>query len=144
MATHYHILAWEIPWTEEPVGYSPLGCKESDRTEQLSTNLMFFLYSLVSYYFIFLSEFKLYTPICQVLIYMYKYIDFLHLPFVLFIVYSWPVSIYLFIYIVLITKVLISGWQSHLLLFFKQIFMDTLKFILKNEHVKYFVKISHF
>ena len=70
------------------MGYSPLGCKESDRTEQLSTNLMFFLYSLVSYYFIFLSEFKLYTPICQVLIYMYKYIDFLHLPFVLFIVYS--------------------------------------------------------
>ena len=23
MVTHYHILAWRIPWTEEPVGYSP-------------------------------------------------------------------------------------------------------------------------
>ena len=23
------ILAWEIPWTEEPGGCSPLGCKES-------------------------------------------------------------------------------------------------------------------
>ena len=29
MATHYSILAWEIPWTEEPGGlqYSPWGCK---------------------------------------------------------------------------------------------------------------------
>ena len=23
MATHSDIFAWEIPWTEEPVGYSP-------------------------------------------------------------------------------------------------------------------------
>ena len=23
MATHSSILAWRIPWTEEPVGYSP-------------------------------------------------------------------------------------------------------------------------
>ena len=27
MATHSSILAWEIPWTEEPGGYSPWGCK---------------------------------------------------------------------------------------------------------------------
>ena len=28
MATHASILAWEIPWTEEPGGlYSPWGCK---------------------------------------------------------------------------------------------------------------------
>ena len=27
MATHSHILAWEIPWTEELADYSPLGCK---------------------------------------------------------------------------------------------------------------------
>ena len=33
MATHSSILAWEIPWTEEPGGYSPWGCKESDPTE---------------------------------------------------------------------------------------------------------------
>ena len=30
MATHASILAWKIPWTEEPVGYSPCGHKESD------------------------------------------------------------------------------------------------------------------
>ena len=30
-ATHSSILAWEIPWTEEP-GYSSWGCKELDMT----------------------------------------------------------------------------------------------------------------
>ena len=32
-AAHSSILAWRIPWTEEPVGYSPLRHKESDMTE---------------------------------------------------------------------------------------------------------------
>ena len=31
MATHSSILAWRIPWTEDLVGYSPWGTKESDR-----------------------------------------------------------------------------------------------------------------
>ena len=35
MATPSIILAWKIPWTEEPVDYSPRGHKESDMTEQL-------------------------------------------------------------------------------------------------------------
>ena len=35
MATHSSILAWKIPWTEEPVGYSPWGHKKSDTTERL-------------------------------------------------------------------------------------------------------------
>ena len=30
-------LAWKIPQTEEPSGYSPRGCEESDTTEHLST-----------------------------------------------------------------------------------------------------------
>ena len=33
VATHSSILAWRIPWTEEPGGYSPQGCKELDTTE---------------------------------------------------------------------------------------------------------------
>ena len=33
MATHSSILAWKIPWTEEPVGYSAWDPKESDTTE---------------------------------------------------------------------------------------------------------------
>ena len=32
MATHSSILAWRIPWTEEP-GNGPWGCKELDMTE---------------------------------------------------------------------------------------------------------------
>ena len=31
MATHCSILAWKIPWTEQPGG--PQGCKELDMTE---------------------------------------------------------------------------------------------------------------
>ena len=39
MATHSSILAWRIPWTEEPVGYSPQGWKESDTWQKrLSTH----------------------------------------------------------------------------------------------------------
>ena len=37
MATHSSILAWRIPWTEEPVGLQSEGCKELDTTERLST-----------------------------------------------------------------------------------------------------------
>ena len=39
MATHSSILAWRIPWTEEPGGLSPWGCKESDITERLTLSL---------------------------------------------------------------------------------------------------------
>ena len=33
MTAHSSILAWRIPWAEEPGGYSPWGHKESDMTE---------------------------------------------------------------------------------------------------------------
>ena len=33
MATHSSILAWRIPWTEEPGRLQSMGCKESDTTE---------------------------------------------------------------------------------------------------------------
>ena len=32
MATHSSILAWEIPWTEEPDGLESMGSQESDMT----------------------------------------------------------------------------------------------------------------
>ena len=35
MAIHSSILAWKIPWTVEPVGYSPWSGKELDTTERL-------------------------------------------------------------------------------------------------------------
>ena len=33
VATHSSILAWRIPWTEEPGGHSPRGRQESDTTK---------------------------------------------------------------------------------------------------------------
>ena len=33
MATHSNILAWRIPWTEEPGGLQSMGSKELDTTE---------------------------------------------------------------------------------------------------------------
>ena len=33
------IPTWRIPWTEEPVGYSPWGHKELDTAEQLTLSL---------------------------------------------------------------------------------------------------------
>ena len=41
MTTHSSILAWEIPWTENLVGYSPGGCKRVGQdlvTKQQRTN----------------------------------------------------------------------------------------------------------
>ena len=37
MATHSSVLAWEIPWTEEPGGLLSMGSQESDTTEWLGT-----------------------------------------------------------------------------------------------------------
>ena len=42
MATHSSILAWRIPWTEEPGGLQPIGHTESDMTEQLTPSLSLF------------------------------------------------------------------------------------------------------
>ena len=33
MAPHASILAWKIPWAEEPAGLQSMGHKESDMTE---------------------------------------------------------------------------------------------------------------
>ena len=30
MATHFSLLAWEIPWTEEPGGLEPMGSQKSE------------------------------------------------------------------------------------------------------------------
>ena len=41
MATHFSILSWKIPWTEEPGGYSPWSPK---RQTWLSTQHIYFLF----------------------------------------------------------------------------------------------------
>ena len=37
MATHSSIIAWKIPWTEEPGGLQSIELQSVDMTEQLST-----------------------------------------------------------------------------------------------------------
>ena len=44
MDTHSSVLAWRIPWTEEPGRLSPWDGKESDTAEQRSLSL--FIYTL--------------------------------------------------------------------------------------------------
>ena len=51
VATHSSILAWRIPWTEEPGGLESMGWQESDTTQQLNKlnelkihNIMSWLY----------------------------------------------------------------------------------------------------
>ena len=41
MTTHFSILAWKIPWTEEPGELQSMGSQESDKdtTEQLTLSL---------------------------------------------------------------------------------------------------------
>ena len=44
MATHFSILAWEIPWTEGLVGYSPRGLKRvrhnlATKQQQIATKV---------------------------------------------------------------------------------------------------------
>ena len=36
MATHSSILAWRIPWTEEPDGLQSMGSQELDTAERLN------------------------------------------------------------------------------------------------------------
>ena len=39
VTAHSSILAWRIPWTEEPGGYSPQGGRELDMTERLTVSI---------------------------------------------------------------------------------------------------------
>ena len=38
MATHSSILAWRIPWTEEPGGLQSMGSQKLDATERIKRN----------------------------------------------------------------------------------------------------------
>ena len=51
VATHSSILAWRIPWTEEPGSYSPWGHGELDTTEWI-TRLKYFMFTLSCFFFL--------------------------------------------------------------------------------------------
>ena len=58
MTTHSSILAWRIPWTEEPEGYSPEGCYHSDMTDDLAGMQAMYQYFYL-YVFAFFGHFTL-------------------------------------------------------------------------------------
>ena len=43
MATHPSVLAWRIPWTEEPGGLQSMGSQSQTRLKQLSTHADIYL-----------------------------------------------------------------------------------------------------
>ena len=51
MATHSGVLAWRIPWTEEPGGLQSMGPKELDMTEQPKLYTTFILEILPLQYY---------------------------------------------------------------------------------------------
>ena len=53
MATHSSILAWRIPWTEEPGGLQSTGSQRVGKTEQLTLSLHMFVFSAVFSCFFF-------------------------------------------------------------------------------------------
>ena len=46
IATHSSILAWRIPWMQEPDRLQSMGCTESDMTEQLTLSLLLFAFCI--------------------------------------------------------------------------------------------------
>ena len=66
LATHSCIVAWKIPWTEEPGRLYPWGCKESDTTEQLSMHAIYILLNIkqiIHLFICFLEIFILFQKI---------------------------------------------------------------------------------
>ena len=76
MTTHSIILACRIPWAEEPGGYSPWGCKESDTTEHRQTLFRY------KYFEVIHSIFRLFMAQCCHL-FMVIYVWFLLFFFLL-------------------------------------------------------------
>ena len=61
MATHSSVLAWEIPWTEEPGGLESMGLQglgHDSATKQQHTNITVFLQFLQCLFFQILACFK--------------------------------------------------------------------------------------
>ena len=48
MATHSSILAWRIPWTEEPGGLQSLGTQSRTQLKRLGTHTRFLMLAILS------------------------------------------------------------------------------------------------
>ena len=55
MATHSSVLAWKVPWTEEPGGLHGVA-KQSDMAEKITLDLIFYFHTQkVSLQYVFFS-----------------------------------------------------------------------------------------
>ena len=64
MATHSSVLAWRIPWMEEPKGYSPWGRKESNMLvlqDQVPPSCDLFILGILIYNLELFLSFYLFT-----------------------------------------------------------------------------------
>ena len=81
IATHSSILAWKIPWTEEPGRlHKPWGCKESDMTEQLSMHAIHILLNIkqiIHLFICFLEIFILFYKLSFYMFFSYQNVFFL-------------------------------------------------------------------
>ena len=59
MAIHRSILAWKIPWTEQPGGVQSMGSQESDTTQQLNHQTTINMYDPITVFLIVLGLFSL-------------------------------------------------------------------------------------
>ena len=50
IATHSNILAWRIPWTEEPGGLQPMGLQELDMPKKLDAQQPTYVYYITSHF----------------------------------------------------------------------------------------------
>ena len=59
MATHSSILAWKIPWTEEPDSYSPQGCRvRHTEATYHALGIMVYMYNLSQFTDISIYQFE--------------------------------------------------------------------------------------
>ena len=69
MATHFSIIAWEIPWTEEPGGLESMGLQKSQTQQRLNNNNNILsvdvLYIPVAYSWIFVINIFRFLKILQ-------------------------------------------------------------------------------
>ena len=92
MATHSSILAWEIPWTEEPGGLQSMGLQRvrydwATNTYTALTHTQHFLI-----YFLILLKYNWFTMLCLISIYIYLYIFFIYIFFFSLYIYSFSYS----------------------------------------------------
>ena len=78
MATHSIILAWKIPWTEEPDDLESVRSKESDMTSNLThtyTYIHIYVHYLLNSYGIHIPYmYSLYTYLCIYSLYIYGHL----------------------------------------------------------------------